>query len=307
MRGLAAGFHRSTRGTARLLLYPAIETVWRWIFAGAGYVLRPTTRTLVPTGLDRVLVLAPHPDDETIGCGGAMALHALAGDNVTVCIITDGGQSRAGGLLRTEMKVRRRREAQNAIAALGSTELIQLDLPEGEWGDQELVKQLVSIFERAHPTVIYTTSIVDYHPEHMRAAQCLRVALSRLESRAGITIRLYEVQVPLTPLLANLVADIGRVERQKSQALEAYVTQRNSLGWVRRYSSYQQRLYRAPGLVEVFCEVPAERFVSLHRHTGGQPGNFRGIHSRPFTDIAAWLVGTRSRLRLRKQIEGSGD
>ena len=39
----------------------------------------------------RVLVFAPHPDDETIGCGGSLALHAKAGDPVKVVILTDGG------------------------------------------------------------------------------------------------------------------------------------------------------------------------------------------------------------------------
>ena len=38
----------------------------------------------------RVLVFAPHPDDETIGCGGSL-VHALAGDPVKVVILTDGG------------------------------------------------------------------------------------------------------------------------------------------------------------------------------------------------------------------------
>src|SRR5205823_8697 len=112
-------------------------------------------------------------------------------------IVTDGSQSRAGGLPRTEMKARRRQEAKNAVAALGNIDLIQLDLPEGEWDDQELTERLASIFKQVYPTVIYTTSVVDYHPEHVRAAQCLGVALGRLDNLADITIRLYEVQVPL--------------------------------------------------------------------------------------------------------------
>jgi LmbE family N-acetylglucosaminyl deacetylase len=42
----------------------------------------------------RVLVFAPHPDDEVLGCGGALALHARRGDHVRVVVVSDGG---AGG------------------------------------------------------------------------------------------------------------------------------------------------------------------------------------------------------------------
>jgi len=53
--------------------------------------LIPYTATSV-VGQGPVLVLAPHPDDEVLGPGGALALHCAAGDNVSVVIVTDGGQ-----------------------------------------------------------------------------------------------------------------------------------------------------------------------------------------------------------------------
>ena len=45
----------------------------------------------------RVLVLAPHPDDETFGCGGSLALHAEAGDPVKVVFLTNGAAGEASG------------------------------------------------------------------------------------------------------------------------------------------------------------------------------------------------------------------
>ena len=55
-------------------------------------------------GAERVVVLAPHMDDETIGCGGTLALHAQRGANVTVVFMTDGrhGSSKLSTLPREQ-------------------------------------------------------------------------------------------------------------------------------------------------------------------------------------------------------------
>ncbi|MBE9572531.1 MAG: PIG-L family deacetylase, partial [Proteobacteria bacterium] len=57
-----------------------------------------------PTNLTgkRVLALAPHPDDETIGCGGSLAIHANAGDPVKVVFLTNGARGDTSG--KTEKK-----------------------------------------------------------------------------------------------------------------------------------------------------------------------------------------------------------
>ena len=46
--------------------------------------------------LGGALVIAAHPDDEVLGCGGVMALHARAGDSVTVVIVCEGESLRYG-------------------------------------------------------------------------------------------------------------------------------------------------------------------------------------------------------------------
>ena len=305
--GLRVIIRSSARTMARRVLFPAVEAVTRSLFAAAGLLLHPSLKPLSAGGLDRVLVLAPHPDDETIGCGGTIGIHALAGDRVTVCIVTDGGRSRAGGLSSEEMTRRRWREARQAAIALGDIELLQMDLPERAWDRAALSQALSSLLTEIRPTIVYTTSVVDYHPEHIEVAVSLADALARLEKPDDITIRFYEVQVPLTPLLTNLIADTTIVQRRKSVALAVYRTQRKSLGWVARYSSYQRRLYRAHGPVEVFWAMPARRFITLCGQATRQPNRFRGIYPRPFTDVAAWLVGTGARLRLRRIVQEPGD
>ncbi|HET6313265.1 MAG TPA: PIG-L family deacetylase, partial [Chloroflexia bacterium] len=123
-------------------LFPLVEGIYAAGFALAGRLLRPGVRLSTPNGNDSVLVIAPHPDDETLGCGGTLALHSRAGGQVCVLIVTDGGSSRAGGLGREEMRRRRHDEAASAMSALAPVELIQLGLPEGGWPPEELYASL---------------------------------------------------------------------------------------------------------------------------------------------------------------------
>lgn len=73
----------------------------------------------------RVLIIAPHPDDEIIGVGGTIAKRAKAGDEVYVCIVTKGKSP----LFNPDFIEQGRRECREADAKLGVKETIFLDFP----------------------------------------------------------------------------------------------------------------------------------------------------------------------------------
>jgi LmbE family N-acetylglucosaminyl deacetylase len=283
-------------------LFPAVEAVWCTLFRLLGIILRPHAQEWSSTGNETVLVIAPHPDDETLGCGGIIALQSRAGDKVYVLIVTDGGRSGAGGLGREEIARRRNQEAREAITALADVDLMQFHLPEGLWSYEELVGKLKGLLTDLEPTVIYTTSCVDFHPEHLRVAIALAEALrATRELNNGRTIRAYELQVPLTPLLANVIADISEVAHLKRRALKAYTTQLPAFLWVPRYARYLRALYRRKGAVELFWEMSSDDFCEMMQREHTRPGGaypYRSLRLRPFTDVLAWLVGIRERRRL---------
>jgi LmbE family N-acetylglucosaminyl deacetylase len=80
-------------------------------------------RTLPPgdlaaqTGGAPILVLAPHPDDETLGCGGLIAQAVLTGQSVHVLVLTDGTRSHPGSRAWPAARLRRLREAESREAA----------------------------------------------------------------------------------------------------------------------------------------------------------------------------------------------
>jgi LmbE family N-acetylglucosaminyl deacetylase len=289
---------------AHRLLFPAVTAVWTMLFRLVGLVLRPQARAWYSPGDETVLVVAPHPDDETLGCGGVIALHRRAGDRVYVLIVTDGGSSGAAALGRDEIARVRGREAVKAVGLLGEgIKLISLALPEGLWSPGELVERLSNILLELRPTVIYTTSCVDFHPEHVGVAAALASSLrATREQNCCRDVRIYEVQVPLTPLLVNVLADVEGVNQVKHQALQAYSTQLPALPWVPRHERYMRALYRRSGAVEAFWQMSPDEFrrvMQQARRRSGGACPYRSLRLRPFTDGLAWLVGIRDRQRLR--------
>jgi len=280
-----------------------IENFWALGFWLAGRLFRPNAAEWTSSGGQRVWAVAPHPDDEAIGCGGALIRHAQAGDQVCIVCVTDGRRSRALGLSPDLMAVRREAETRASARALGVSRVEWLGLPEGEWVEEQLHARLESLYEQFPPHLIYAPSRIDFHPEHGRTARGLAAFL-----RAAIFtdppphIRIYPVQVPLTPLLANLVVPVARVKAELAAALNAYVTQSDNLARAMRQRRYAARLYRRPGLVEEFWEMTAKQYVHLHSGTveTWATGAFRGLRHRAFTDPLAYLRGWPERKRLAR-------
>src|SRR5215210_5845482 len=73
----------------------------------------------------RVLVIAPHPDDETLGCGGTLLKHLAAGDSVSWVIVTKAYEPR----WPIEVIERREREIEQVSAAYGFAQKFRLSFP----------------------------------------------------------------------------------------------------------------------------------------------------------------------------------
>lgn len=78
------------------------------------------------------LVLAPHPDDEVFGCGGAIMRHVRQGDEVKVIVITDGGLPLSEAHQRMDYVAIRQQESKEAQAILGYQHLEFLTFPDGQ-------------------------------------------------------------------------------------------------------------------------------------------------------------------------------
>ena len=291
-KGAFRAFLRAANGVAAT----GAEDVWASSCALVHRLLPTPLPRWSSSGRERVVVIAPHPDDEMIGCAGTMIRHRQAGDQTRIVVMTDGRRSRACGFDPPVMAERRREEAGEAARRLGA-DLDWLGLPEGEWTAEVGAAALERILSELSPTVIYVPSAIDYHPEHRRVAAALAAIASTLP--APFQMRIYAVQVPLTPVLVNLVHDVSDLAAPIRRAAAAYATQRDTVSYSLRLKRYAGACYGAGTLAEAFCSVPADRYTACHARP---PAAFRSIHPRAWTDPLAALRGWRERAAWRRLI-----
>lgn len=170
----------------------------------------------------RVLVIAPHPDDETFGCGGALKLHRMAGDPVRVLFVTNGAKGDSRELVDKSHYVALREEE----AAAACRDLDVEDFVFWRYEDRavhrhpEITQRLTEAIADYQPDLIYTPSPYEIHPDHRAATHWL---LAGLESPGpGIDIGFYEVS---QAGLINRLVDISQVLAAKIQAMDRYASQ----------------------------------------------------------------------------------
>lgn len=186
---------------------------------------------------ERLLVLAPHPDDEVIGCGGLVALHVREGRQVRVVVVTDG--SEAGEAAAREEESRRGLEVLGNLAA----EFLHFrdrHLAEESDALQERLRAILADFK---PDLIAVPSPVEIHPDHaaLSRAFCelIQNDASLFATLAVCRVAFYEVSYPIRP---NTLLDITSVAATKYAAIAAHASQvalRDYVGYARGLNAYR--------------------------------------------------------------------
>lgn len=277
----------------RLFVDSCASRLWMVFFRLIG-LLRKRRQSWQPSGKQRVLVVAPHPDDEVLGCGGTIMRHVANGDSVAVLIVTDGRQSRAHSLRADEMARTRCKEAHAAAAMMGAAEIVWLGLPEGDWQVDTLLAALAAHMRDSPPGVIYGPSWLDYHPEHRRVAQCLA------ETVAALTpVRICTLHVPLGKL-ANLYVDVTDDLPRLRALFETYWTQQQSLLRGLRLRRYSGALNRCGEIIEEFWELSGEEYRNAHCGSSGIPVVY-GLRYMSLTDPLGYVVGRTARRAIARR------
>lgn len=177
----------------------------------------------------RVLVLAPHPDDESCGMGGTLARHREQGDPVCVIFLTDGRSGDPDGLFGSDTAGLRQKEARAAAEVLGGLETRFYGYPDGHVvTDQDLsmvADRLLEDLSDWQPDLIYVPWEGEAHSDHAKAWSALSLAIQRLRAGGGTEIpRILEYEV-WSPLPADYIIDVTRTADKKRQAMLAHASQ----------------------------------------------------------------------------------
>ena len=115
---------------------------------------------------ENILVVAVHPDDETLGCGGTLLRHKLSGDNINWLIITGIGKENGYSEERTKI---RNLEIDRVSVEYGFTKVFRLNYPATMLESVPkniLVNSIGNIFNEIQPSTIYLQHHGDAHSEH---------------------------------------------------------------------------------------------------------------------------------------------
>jgi LmbE family N-acetylglucosaminyl deacetylase len=163
-----------------------------------------------------VLVLAPHPDDEALGCAGTVMLLNQKGVSSTIVFITNGEK-----LYENPSPViseKRREEGVRASEMLGCNEPLFLNFPDGEIAHHidKISHELYALIEEKKPDVIFSPSPIDYHADHIAASH---IALKLLNTITTFRLSFYEIY---STLRFNYLIDISAVAEQKKRIISTY-------------------------------------------------------------------------------------
>jgi len=206
-----------------------------------------------------ILVIAPHPDDESIGCGGAIASHISRGDRVAAVFLTSG-ELGLKQLPPAEAWRVREGEAKEAAGVLGIANITFLRLPDWFVGDniQEAGVALRPTLQAERPGIVYVPHALEWHPDHTVSLPVLAAAYAGLAIEQS-EVRAYEVWTPLTEY--DHVEDISGFMEQKLAAIRCYASQLAEL----HYDRAIEGLNRYRGEMAARCAY-AEVFATRHSY-----------------------------------------
>lgn len=183
--------------------------------------------------MTRVLVLAAHPDDEVLGMGGTIALHAGRGDAVRIVCVTDGSSTQYPGDAAT--RAQKEEEARRAAGELGVTDYVHLDLPDMRLDTlphvevNRVVEEQVRDFS---PEVVYTPH-PDVNLDHRAVFDSVAVATRPTPEQAVRRVLTYAPtsSTEWTPaarnwFVPNWFVDVTETLERKLAAFAYYETER---------------------------------------------------------------------------------
>src|SRR5579871_2089649 len=181
----------------------------------------------------RVMAIAPHPDDDAIGCGGSIVQHVQRGDTVQIVYVTSGEHG-SPVYKPEELAKIREGEATKGAQILGASGTTFLRQPDGNVSySLDLVNHFIQLIRTEKPDVLYLPHSADGHKDHQQTFGVVMEALGRAQGNSFPewggkawnieTILGYEVWTPLPRF--QYVNDITSVIETKIKALQEHRSQ----------------------------------------------------------------------------------
>ena len=218
-----------------------------------------------------VLIVAAHPDDEVLGCGGTIARHTRAGDTVNILLLAEGATAREG-LLNERGAVAALRDAAATVArVLGAEEPRFCGFPDNRLDTLpmlDLVRPIETLVGEIEPHTVYTHHHSDLNVDHRLAHEAVVTALRPTPSRSTHALYGFEVLSSTgwadpsrhTPFAPTRFVDIRDTLEAKIAALNCYRSELRPFPHARSVEAVRAlAAYRGAGVglhaAEAFCVI----------------------------------------------------
>jgi LmbE family N-acetylglucosaminyl deacetylase len=239
-----------------------------------------------------MLVVAPHQDDEVIGCGGTLALQVLNGNAASAVILQDGADEHDSVSMTREALVElRNQESRDAARMVGIDSPIFLGLRDLSLNADATALALRQIIEERHVDAIFTPFVLDGHPDH----RTCNFILARALSKSNRTIRILQYEV-WSLCIPNVVVVIDSVADKKWEMLACFRFANKAFDYAhatKGLNMFHSRLLPAgqANYVECFFELPRKEFVELveklERAESGDSRRSGPIYHAPMTNASS--------------------
>ncbi|MBN2679566.1 GNAT family N-acetyltransferase [Acidithiobacillus montserratensis] len=173
--------------------------------------LVPFTTSDLPNG--KFLIFAPHPDDETFGCGGTILKLRNAQQEVEIALVSNGEQA---GDPETRIS-----EFRSVTSALGVRKVYQLNQPDGGLENNiNTLESFINVLIKSRPDMIFFPSPLEYHIDHRTTAYLVWEALQS----TGFSGKAFSYEIG-NQSPANYMVDITAVMSDKVQLMQRYASQ----------------------------------------------------------------------------------
>ena len=183
-----------------------------------------------------VAVVAAHPDDEVLGCGGTLARMASDGRTVHILLLADGETSRSPGTdqpFDSAKLAARQTAAEKASKILGASSVEVLAFPDNRLDSLvllDVVKQIEAFIQRHQPSTVFTHHVGDVNIDHQVVHHAVVTACRPLPGNPVKELLFFEVPSSTEwrpassaePFIPNWFVDISTTLAKKLQALEIY-------------------------------------------------------------------------------------
>ncbi len=208
-----------------------------------------------PIDAQKILILAPHPDDEIMGCGGIMCIYNKRDVQIHIIYLTDGRY----GISQDETDIRKKEsyKLKNIFPSL-TQYFLNFEDSKLSVNINEVSEKIKKIINKINPEIIFTPWILDHHLDHIITSVVLSNILK--DFKKNTLVSFYEI---MSPLFCNHCVDITAELFEKAKMLNLYKSQ------VKKFKidkiSISNNLYRGSLLRRKTIKA-SECFLTLYKN-----------------------------------------